>query len=76
MEKLSYPPTYGPEFTPSRLATQEEDVDGHHQRAKCAVVAILSEREDGPPDRRDRVEDLEEHRRVFTERRKGSGSDK
>lgn len=42
-----------------------DDLDGHFERAKAAGAAILSEREDGPPGRRYRAEDLEGHRWYF-----------
>src|SRR5262249_51156496 len=41
------------------------DLDAHYDRAKRAGATILSEREEGPPGRRYRAEDLEGHRWMF-----------
>ncbi|GAA4737284.1 VOC family protein [Phytohabitans rumicis] len=45
-----------------------DDVDAHCARARAAGATILSEPEGGYPGRRYRVEDLEGHRWMFTER--------
>ncbi len=47
-----------------------DDVDAHYARAKAAGAIILSGLEEGPAGRRYRVEDLEGHRWMFTERRR------
>ncbi len=48
------------------------DVDKHHEQAKRAGAAILSELEDGPDGRRYRAEDLEGHRWMFVQRKEAS----